>query len=248
MTTQKWTEERTEQLKAIVAGVSPVSKDLIEQAAETLETTVRSVASKLRKLGIEVVSLAKVEGHKFSDEDANQLRAFVEANAGQYTYAEIAAAFLGGKYSTKSIQGKLLSMELTKSVKPTEKVEVARTYTSEEETKFISMAQNGAFIEDIATALNKSTNSIRGKALSFLRNGQLTAIPAQKESKAKNDVDPIEALGDIASFTVAEIATKVEKTERGIRTMLTRRGLVCADYDGASKKAKLAEKQTAVAA
>ena len=37
---------------------------------------------------------------------------------------------------------------------------------------------------------------------------------------------------------VEEIATAIDKTARGVKTMLTRRGLVAADYDGASKKEK----------
>ena len=58
----------------------------------------------------------------------------------------------------------------------------------------------------------------------------------------------VAALGDaISTMTVAEIAKIAEKTERGLRTLLTRRGIKVADYDGASKKAK-AEGKAAVAA
>jgi hypothetical protein len=39
-------------------------------------------------------------------------------------------------------------------------------------------------------------------------------------------------------LTVEEIATAIDKTARGVKTMLTRRGLVASDYDGASKKEK----------
>lgn len=42
----------------------------------------------------------------------------------------------------------------------------------------------------------------------------------------------------IASMTVAELAKETGKTERGIRTYLTRHGINAKDYDGASKKAK----------
>ena len=41
-------------------------------------------------------------------------------------------------------------------------------------------------------------------------------------------------------MTVEEIADEIGKTERGVKTMLTRRGLVAADYDGAAKKEKAA--------
>ena len=82
--------------------------------------------------------------------------------------------------------------ELTGSVKPAEKVEVARSYTDAEEAKFIAMAEKGAFIEDIAAALNKTVSSVRGKALSLTRKGQIAKIPAQKQSYAKESVDPVD--------------------------------------------------------
>jgi hypothetical protein len=42
-------------------------------------------------------------------------------------------------------------------------------------------------------------------------------------------------------MTVVEIAEAIEKTPRGVKTMLTRRGLAAADYDGAAKRDKAAE-------
>lgn len=39
-------------------------------------------------------------------------------------------------------------------------------------------------------------------------------------------------------MTVADIAKAIDKTERGVRTLLTRRGLTVADYDGKAKKEK----------
>ena len=132
-------------------------------------------------------------------------------------------------------------------VKPAEKVEVARTYTEAEEASFVEMAKNGKFIEEIADALGKTVASVRGKALSLSRKGQIAKIPAQRESHAKDQVDPVEALGDsIASMTVAEIAAAVNKTERGLKTLLTRRGIKVADYDGFAKKQK-AEAKAATA-
>jgi len=97
-------------------------------------------------------------------------------------------------------------MELTDHVKPAPKVETVRTYSPDEEVTFINMVNDGAFVEAIADALDRSVNSVRGKALSLLRAGEIDAIP--------------------------------RKTARGVKTMLTRRGLSAADYDGASKKEK----------
>ncbi len=202
----------------------------------------RSVAAKLRKMGYEVASMAKSTAPTFTEAEANALGEFVETNSGKLTYAEIAEAFQGGEFTAKQVQGKILSMELTANVKPTEKVEAVRTYTEAEEETFVTMCGSGAFVEDIAAALNKTINSVRGKALSLLRSGDIDKMPAQKESHAKAEADVVDTLGDLSVLTVAQIAEKSGKTERGIKTLLTRRGLVASDYDGAAKKAKNAAK------
>lgn len=236
---KKWSDATVAQLLSIVGDTNPVTVALVEQAATTLNVTERSVASKLRQLDREVASMAKVKESAFTPEQGDALSKFVNANAGEMTYKTIAEQFENGIFSAKQIQGKLLALELTGSVKAADKVEVARTYTADEEEVFIKMAQNGKFIEEIAVTLGKSIPSIRGKALSLTRKGQIDKIPTQKDSHAKNTVDPVDALGEsISSMTVAAIAAAVDKTERGIKTLLTRRGVKVADYDGASKKAK----------
>lgn len=245
-TNKKWTDEAVAQLLQIVGQESPVSVAKVEKAAASLDTSTRSISAKLRQLDREVASMAKEKVSAFSEQEGADLTAFVQANAGNLTYKEIAENFADGKFNPKQIQGKLLALELTGSVKPAEKVEVARTYSDAEEATFIKMAQSGAFIEDIAAALNKTPASVRGKALSLTRKELIAKIPAQRESHAKNDVDPVTALGDaIATMTVAEIATAVNKTERGLRTLLTRRGINVADYRGAEKKAKAEAKAAA---
>jgi arsenate reductase-like glutaredoxin family protein len=245
-TTKNWSDEAVDQLMNIVGNESPVSVDSVERAAEQLGKTTRSIASKLRQLDREVASLAKEKTSAFTADEGADLADFVQANAGNLTYKEIAENFAGGKFSAKQIQGKLLALELTGSVKPAEKVEVARTYTEAEEATFVKMADAGNFIEDIASKLNKTVASVRGKALSLTRKGQIAKIPAQRESHAKESVDAVSALGDkIHGMTVAEIAQAVDKTERGLRTLLTRRGIKVADYDGAAKKAKAEAKAAA---
>jgi predicted transcriptional regulator len=245
---KKWSDNAVAVLMDIVGNESPVSASTVETAAQTLGEgfTVRSVASKLRQLDREVASMAKEKISAFTEDETAALADFVEANAGELTYKEIAEVFHEGKFSAKQIQGKLLALELTGSVKPAEKVEVARTYSQAEEDKFVKMAAKGAFIEEIAASLNKTVASVRGKALSLMRKGQIDKIPAQKQSHAKDQVDPIAALGDkISTMTVAEIAAHADKTERGLRTLLTRRGINVADYKGADKKAKAEAKLAA---
>lgn len=237
--TKKWSDESVATLLSIVGNTSPVTVELVEQAASALEVSVRSIAAKLRQLDKEVASMAKVNAPAFTPDEGADLQAFVEANAGKLTYNEISEKFASGKFTPKQVQGKILALELTGSVKAAEKIEVARTYSDAEESTFVKMAQSGKFIEEIAITLGKSIASVRGKALSLTRKGQIDKIPAQKETHAKNVVDAVTALGDaIAKMTVAEIAKAVDKTDRGIKTLLTRRGIKVADYDGAAKRAK----------
>lgn len=239
--TKKWSDTAVATLMDIVGSESPVSVSTVERAAEALgeDFTVRSVASKLRQLDREVASMAKDKPSAFTEEESEALAEFVEANSGSLTYKEIAEHFADGKFTAKQIQGKLLAMELTGSVKPTEKVEAARLYSDKEEAKFIEMVNSGSFIEEIAETLGKTVASVRGKALSLTRKGAIAKIPAQRESHAKDKTDPVDALGErITSMTVAEIAAAVQKTERGLKTMLTRRGINVADYKGLDKKLK----------
>ncbi len=238
-TAKNWSDEAVATLLATVGSANPVTAELVEAAAAALGKSARSVASKLRQLDREVASMAKEKVATFTDAESDELAAFVRARQGQYTYKQIAEGFMGGKFNAKQIQGKLLALELTGMVKPAEKVEAARTYTEQEEAKFVDMANSGKFIEDIAEALGKSVSSVRGKALSLTRNNQISKIPAQRESHAKETVDVVAQLGDkIATMTVAEIAAAADKTERGIKTLLTRRGIDCADYKGKTKKEK----------
>lgn len=235
MALPKWTEERTAQLTAFVGNESPISQATVAEAAETLETSTRSIASKLRKLGFEV-ALASSAPRSYTSEQEATLAQFLQDNSGEYTYAEIASHFENGAFSAKSIQGKILSMELTAHVKPTPKAESARTYSPAEESLFVSMVNGGAFLEDIAAKLDRTVNSIRGKALSLLRSGEISAIPKQSTVKGE-EADVLEGV-DVASMTVEAIAEAVGKSVRGVKTMLTRRGLKAADYDGAAKREK----------
>ena len=244
-TNKKWNEENVTKLLAVVGSETPVSAATVEKAAAELGVSTRSVASKLRQLDVEVASMAKEKVVTFNADQTEHLSAFVQANAGQFTYKEIAEQFPGG-FSPKQIQGKLLALELTSFVKPTEKVEIARTYTPAEEEVFVKMASEGKFIEEIAAALGKEVPSVRGKALSLTRQGLISKIPPQKEKHAKDVVDAVAALGEaVTSMTVAAIAAAVDKTERGVRTLLTRRGINVADYKGADKKAKAEAKNAA---
>lgn len=243
---KKWSDAAVASLTAVASAEAPVSADSVRKLASQLEVSDRSVAAKLRQLGFTVASMATVKAPTFTEAQASALKSFVESNANQLTYKQIAEQFDNGAFSAKQVQGKLLAMELTGLVKAAEKVEAVRTYSEAEENNFINLVKAGKFIEDIAEVLGKSIASVRGKALSLTRSGAIDSIPKQKESHAKNDVDPVDALGDkLAAMTVSAIAAATGKTERGIKTLLTRRGIKVADHDGAAKKEKAEGKRAA---
>ena len=239
-TLPKWTDERTDELTNFVGDETPVSQASVAEAAEQLDTTTRSVSSKLRKMGFEVELASAKATRAFSESQESTLSAFVSDNSGEYTYAEIASHFEDGAFSPKSIQGKILSMELTDHVKPAPKVETVRTYSPAEEKTFVTMVNDGAFVEAIAESLDRTVNSVRGKALSLLRSGDIEAIPRQEFTKGSAKDDPLADLGDVSDMTVESIAEQIGKTARGVKTMLTRRGLTASDDDGAAKKEKAA--------
>lgn len=236
MSVPKWTDERTATLNEKVSGLEIVTRDLVQELAVELETTTRSIAAKLRKQGHNVEKVGEAS-NRFDEATTAELRAFVQANSGAYTYAEIAENFQSGEYPARVIQGKLLSMELTGCVRPTPAKQSVKTYTDAEQATVLSLIQKGSFVEDIAEAVGKSVQSVRGKALSLFKAGDIDAMPKQKSVKAAA-ADPINQVADIQEKTVAEIAEEIGKTERGVKTMLTRRGLTASDYDGAAKKEK----------
>lgn len=243
MSIPKWDEARTEKLQNYVGEESPVSLETVAAAAVELETTTRSVAAKLRKMNYEVETVA-AQASAFTKEQTDALSAFLAKNSGQYTYGEIANLFAKGQFSAKQIQGKILSMELTETVKPTEKKVYERTFSEADEVVIVKMAAKNAFLEDIAEKLGRNVQEVRGKALSLLRAKQIEAIPASKHvAKTVDALDGIET----EEHTVAELAEMIGRSERGVKTMLTRRGVSAKDYDGAGKAEKAAAKKSAAA-
>ena len=204
-----------------VAG-SGVTEEIIESLMSEFDFPRRSVTAKLRKLGYDV---PKKPGAApvFSADETDALSSFLEDNSGNMTAEEIAADFMGGKFTARQINGKALSLEMTAHVKPAEKKVTPRTYSEDEEAKINEMASSGAFLEEIADAMGRSVNSIRGKLLSM-------GLKAPQRDKKSVKSDPYEGIEDMLDQTVEEIATSFDKTVRGVKTVLTRRGLSCADY------------------
>lgn len=241
MTKFVWNEENTAALESAVAGLEVISQETQKAVAEQLGTSGRSVGSKLRKLGFTNVAKAAEKAPLMNPAEVAELEEILASNPGTYTYAEIAEQLAGGKFSTKQVQGKVLALELTAAVKATPKKEATRTYTAAEEATFIEMAAAGASVEDIAAALGRTIQQVRGKGLSLNREGKIAVIPKQAVKVGRKETDSLAGL-DVAEMTVAEIAAATGKTERGIKSVLTRRGLVAKDHDGAAKhKVKDAE-------
>jgi len=234
-----WNEENTAKVLKL-AGEGEVSQAQLIVIAEEMGTTARSVGSKLRKLDVEVAK-ASAKAPSWTAEQEAELSTLVTANPGVYTYAELADLFQNGVFNAKQVQGKILNMELFGSVKKAEKKTAVRTYTPEQEAKFVAMANEGASIEALAAEFDKTVASIRGKSLSLFKSEEIAGMPKQEHSTAKEAVDVLKDL-DVSAMSVADIAESTGKSERGIKSMLSRRGITCNDHDGAAKRAKLDNK------
>ena len=204
-----------------VAG-SGVTEEIIESLMGEFDFPRRSVTAKLRKLGYDV---PKKPGAApvFSAEETDDLASFLESNSGNLTAEEISQQFAGGKFTARQINGKALSLEMTGHVKPAEKKVTPRTYSEEEESKISDMVEGGSYLEEIADAMGRSVNSIRGKLLSM-------GLKAPQRDKKTSKSDPYEGIEDMLDQSVEDIASHFDKTVRGVKTVLTRRGLACADY------------------
>lgn len=219
-----------EYTEEMVARMHDVAKaEITEESIEGLMTEFdfprRSVTAKLRKLGYDV---PKKPGAApiFSADETAALSEYLNDNSGEFTAEEIAEHFTeawGREVNARQINGKALSMELTGSIKPAEKKAAVRTYSDEEEAKIAELVAAGSFLEDIAEAMGRPLNSIRGKLLSM-------GVKATQRDKKSAKSDPYEGIEDMLDKTVEEIATAFDKTVRGVKTVLTRRGLSCSDY------------------
>ena len=204
-----------------VAG-SGVTEEIIESLMDEFDFPRRSVTAKLRKLGYDV-PIKPGAAPVFSADETDELASFLESNSGNLTAEEISQQFAGGKFTARQINGKALSLEMTGHVKPAEKKVTPRTYSEEEESKISDMVEGGSYLEEIADAMGRSVNSIRGKLLSM-------GLKAPQRDKKDSKADPYAGIEDMLDQTVEEIAEAFDKTVRGVKTVLTRRGLACADY------------------
>jgi hypothetical protein len=220
MAKYEYTDEMEAQMTEVCA--SGVTEDVIEALCEEFDFPRRSVTAKLRKMGFDV---PKKPGAApvFNDEQTAALKSFLEENSGELTAEEIAVQFSNGDFTARQINGKALSMEMTQHVKPAEKKVTPRSYTEAEEAQISELVEAGKFLEDIAEAVGKPVNSVRGKLLSM-------GLKAPQRDKKNTKSDPYEGIEEMTDKTVDELAEHFGKTARGVKTVLTRRKLACADY------------------
>lgn len=217
----EYTDEMIERMEQACAN--GVTEETIEALCNEFEFPRRSVTAKLRKLGHDVPHKPKA-APTFSEEETAELRSFLEENNGAFTAEEIAERIANGKFNARQINGKALSLELTGAIKPADKKVAPRTYSPEEEARIAELVEGGAFIEDIAQELNKTVPQIRGKLLSM----KLTAPQREKKATKTDAYEGIEELA--ANMTVAELAAHFDKSDRGVKTVLSRRKISAKDY------------------
>jgi hypothetical protein len=228
MSNYKYTDEIEARIRAVV-GTAP-TEETIQSLVEELQFPRRSVTAKLRSMGYTVPTMA--EAPKFSAEETKALTDFLTAKSGTLTADEVSKAFADGKFTARQIMGKALSLELTSHLKQTEKAAKPRTYSPEEESKIAALVGQGKFLEEIADALGKSVNSIRGKLLSM----ELKAPQRDKKQQASGGAYPnLEVLAP--TMTVDELVAHYNKdnagtpkTARGVKTALSRRSIQAKDY------------------
>ncbi len=224
-----YTDEMVAKMKSAAAG--GLTEEVVQNFVNEFEFPRRSVTAKYRKLGFEVPTLPKA-APVFSAEETSALKQFLSSNKGQYTSEEVAAKFEGGKFNARQINGKALSLELSDHLKPAEKKETPKSFSDAETATVTKMAEAGAFLEDIVAALpGKDVAQVRGKLLSL----KLKAPQKNKKEAATKDAYAgIESLAK--NMTVKELADRFGKTERGVKTVLTRRGISAKDYTPSAKE------------
>ena len=176
----EYTEDMVERMHD-VAG-SGVTEEIIESLMAEFDFPRRSVTAKLRKLGFDV---PKKPGAApvFSAEETDALTSFLQENSGNLTAEEISEQFADGKFTARQINGKALSLEMTSHVKPAEKKITRRTYSEDDESTITSMVEEGKYLEEIAEAVGRTVNSVRGKLLSM-------GLKAPQRDKKTSKSDP----------------------------------------------------------
>lgn len=231
----KWEDTQVTRLQE-VADEGTVSYSTVVELAEELQKSERSVAAKLRALGAEVEK-KNAPTAKWDEALAATLANMIHDGK---TDVEIAEAL---SKSVKQVRGKALSMGLMPDlvIVKQEKEPTAKTFNEEETALVREMAEAGEYIEDIATAVDKTVRQVRGKLLSL----KLSAPQREKKEASKTKiytdevVEKVKAMVDGGS-TAEDIAASLELNIVGLKSWLGRNGLRTPDM-GTSKAPKYTE-------
>ena len=122
----KYTEEMEQRMRDACPD-NVVTESVIAELMDEFEVERRSLTAKYRKMGFEVPR-KPADNPTFNEDETATLVEFLENNAGSKTAQEIADDVFGGKFSSKQITGKALSLEMTGSIKPAEKKVTPKLY------------------------------------------------------------------------------------------------------------------------
>lgn len=138
------------------------------------------------------------------------------------TYVEATEIADSLEIEIKSLAPKLRSM----GIEVGKKAGNAKKFTEQEERRLQAMVAKGAFIEDIAEALQKTVPQIRGKLLHM----QLSA-PTKNKKPQKTPIYTEEFVGKIktdldAGMDIEAVAKKYSVNPRGLKSQLSKLGII----------------------
>ena len=224
-------EEKLAKLETLIteAAGEEVSYADAEALATELEFPTRSVSAKIRALG-GTVTKKNASKEKWPEVEADIVADMIENKA---TDVEIAEKL--GK-TVKQVRGKALSMGLMDKLIRVTAVKPTKQYTEEDEARILEMVESGDFLEEIAEAMGKTKNQVRGKLLSM----KLTA-PQRDKKSATAKIYTDEVIAEITAMveadeTAEDIATTLELNLTGLKSRLGKLGLRTSDMGGKSKK------------
>ena len=142
----EYTEDMVARMEQVCGN--GINEDIIVSLCEEFDFPRRSVTAKLRKLGYDVPTKPKA-APAFDEAETQALTEFLEGNSGVHTAEEIAAHFSdawGREITSRQVNGKALSLEMTAHIKPAEKKVTPRTYTEAEEAQIADMANGRLFL------------------------------------------------------------------------------------------------------
>lgn len=209
----KYTDEMDSTIVAAVTEANGLAtKEVIADLSDELDVPARSLAYRMRNvLELDVESTTKAPSFT-----ADETETFLELADGTKTAEEIAVVM---DKTPAQVRGKNLACKTT--LAPSEKAEPkAKVYSDAEEVRIEALVEDGKFLEEIAAAMGREVNSIRGKLLSM----KLKA-PQRDHVAVKTAVYTDEIVADLvtrvaAGETLDQIVEATGLNVRGLKSKL----------------------------